>query len=265
MATKTYTFTTIASTSNIGDSTADFNSNYANLNSWIMDFQSLYDSTYAPVIGTYIQYRDQIKNAITAATTLSSEWNSFYTHVEQSSSKWIQPISLFYPDPQLYPFDTVGGMLPVQNWLNNNFPIKNTDESVNYVEKQMAIVSCYVYKYEEQINENNVYQNAQTTCETDAPQVCVTCNTNVASKTVYCHQGAFDCTYTITCKNCQDSKCSYAAPPYTPNESDNTKATSQIEAYINMHFTDRYEDDSIITMVFYVTDCNWLFSNYIRS
>ena len=268
-----YNFYNISSNDTICDTLSSINANYSNLSNWIIDFQTSYNDNWKPLFDYYNQNSDLLNSTLTIVENNSANWDSFQTTVEVNSARWLQPFTIFYPNIPQKNTDSSFDITPVTDWLNYNFPVKNNDNTINFVENQQAIVSCYTYELSARIN--NFYKDItdSTTCVTVNGKACARCQTNVTGGFVYCHQGTFGCDYTASVRNCQKSNCFFTYPPYYPldsNKNQNTllsspTALSKIEAQLSFFFTDRYESQQITTISYTVIDCQWFFDKFITA
>ena len=265
-----YIINTIQSSETIGDSLSTVNQNYTVLSNWIIDIQSLYDSTFLPLYNFYIKYSDRMDNVLSTIHTLSADWQSFQTTVETNSSKWLQPFTIWYPNLIPSPFND-SSLFNVKNWLSKNFPIKNSDNSVNYVEGQQFIVNCHTYRVEQKIN---AYYHLidYTHCFTSNSTIYAYCSDIWANNYVACSNGGHYCGYQRSCSNSATSDCYYLTPYFykytdsTPIGSVDTHATDaygKIEAIVTANYTDRFENTVIKSISFHVVDCDWNFDKFI--
>ena len=259
------TVTQILSSDDIFSSLADINSVYLNFDTQLNNIQKIVDDQYQYIIDFYNENFQQLQESITLAQTLSSDWDSFQTTVSENSAKWLQPLTLIYPKINNYPFYE-SNLNEITNWLNSKFPVidTNTNELL-FVENQKAIISCYMKHVYPKLSLNQyVFQpnTSQTLCSTSNPNVCVSCQTTYGGL-VGCHQGLFNCQNTTYCTFCAPTHCSYKNPPYIIIDS--LHAYSRIEAYVKVSYQEISEDENIITIVFTVKNCQWIFNNYITS
>jgi hypothetical protein len=266
-----YTITKISSSQNIGDSLDLINQNYSNLSNWIIDVQNSYNNTYQNVYNFFIQYVDRMDETLNLIHTLSSEWQSFQTTVETNSAKWLQPYTIWYPKLISIPF-TDSSIAVIKNWLQLNFPIRNDDGSVNYVENQQFIVNAHTYRIEYKIN--NAYYDLYdyTLCYTHNTTIYAYCSDIWANNYVACSNGGHSCGYSRSCSKSATSDCYYQSPYYraytdkTPivdGSAHTTQAYGKIEAKVTCNFTDRIESSFIKSISFKVIDCDWVFDKFI--
>lgn len=267
-----YTFKKILNSESIGDTLSTVNLNYSNLSNWVIDFQTNYSNLWKPLFDYYNSNSDIFNQTVSLTQTYSSDWDSYQTTVQANSSKWLQPFTIFYPNILQDPFDEINYLSIITDWLSTNFPVKNSDNTSNYVENQQAIISCYTFLTSAKID---LYKDMvdYTDCNTKNGRACARCETIITGNPVYCFEGTFDCNYSSVIRNCNKSNCYYTFPPYYPldsNKNQNTllssaTARSKIEAQINMNFTDRWEAPNITTISFKVVDCDWFFDKFITA
>lgn len=265
-----YTIEIINPSETIGDSLNTVNQNYTTLSDWVIDIQKLYDDKLSPLYEFYIKYSNRMDRTLTNIQNVSSDWRSFQTTVETESSRWLQPLSIWYPDLMTSPFED-SSLVQVKNWLVENFPIKNLDDSVNYVEGQEFIVNCYTYRIQQKINRID-YLIDSTPCRTSNTTIYAYCSDTWSAKSIVCNNGTFNCAYTHNCKVGKESDCYYLTPYYynptdvNPIGTVNTHATtgwSRITANVNSKYTDRFENANIKSISFRVIDCDWSFNKFI--
>lgn len=264
-----YTFSEILSSSAIGDSLSVINENYLGLNNWVNDIQYSYDNQIIPVIGFFLDNLNYIQDSLTFIQSNSANLNVVNTLVQNNSSKWLNPITTFYPEilPDMVdqPTNVSVYKSTIQEWLNNNFPINNPSMVVpNYIQNQQAIVYFHTYKLRELNNTHNT--TSSTTCTTTNSPLYANCVT-YSTGTVKCNQVTFHCDdpttkapYAITCKQKQDSNCMFTSPYKDISTVDKTTtAKGYITANIQLTYTDRSESLDMIALVFNVVDCAWKF------
>jgi len=258
-----YSFFTILSTDNIGDSLNNLNSNYSTLDSWVADFQQNYENVWSSIVSFYTTHLKDMDDTISFTQNYSGNVIDMVNTIENNYSKWsAPPMTRIYPEILPAPFNQ-DSITKITKWMNDTFSVQNTETSTsNYFQNQTAIVSCYVYRIFQ--NNSSDTQSRTTTCTTADSVVYIDCSTTW-SGTVYCHQGKFGCGYTSNCTNKSNLICSFKDSPYALENSSGTVATSKITADINYTYSDRYEDNSIKTLLFTVLDCNWVFTKFIVS
>jgi hypothetical protein len=266
-----YDITLINPNQTIGDSLIDINKNYTNLSNWVIDVQKTYNTKYLSVYNFYVKYADKMDLTLSLIQTLSAQWRSFQTTVETNSSKWLQPITIYYPDLIVLPF-TNSSINIIKNWLVTNFPIKNSNSSdVNYVEGQQFIINAHTYKIENKINNASFKLFDYTLCYTSNKTIYVYCSDLWANTTVHCSNGNASCGYSRNCSKSAASDCHYTSPYYRNLADENpisgapntTQGYSKIEATVRANFTDRIENSFIRSLSFKVLDCDWVFDKFI--
>ena len=268
----TYTLSAIKPTETIGDSLSTVNHNYNTLSQWVIDIQGISDAKFVPLYDFYIKYSNRMDRILSTIQTVSSEWRSFQTTVQTNSAKWLQPMTIWYPNLIATPF-TDSSLRVVQSWLGTTFPIRNLDNSVNYVEGQQFIVSCHTFRIEQKVNQN-IFLRDHTTCRTSNTIIYAYCTDQWAHRSITCKKGAFSCQYSRGCRTGKTSDCFYLTPYYTRltdttpigttnRNADRTYGIGKIEANVSARYTDRFESTAIRTISFRVVDCNWTFDRYI--
>jgi hypothetical protein len=264
-----YTFSQILSSSAIGDSLSDINTNYSNLNDWVNDIQYSYNNEIIPVIGFFFDNLNYIQDSLTFIQSNSANLNTLTTLVFSNSAKWLNPITAFYPEILSNTLTQSTYLEMVGTWLNANYPVNNSNTIVpNYVQNQQAVV--YLHRYTERVNNNSSIQTASTICKTKNDKIvanCVTYSTGI----VHCNQTTFNCNDTKTkkpfifkCAIPQDSNCSFDSPYISKIvQGLDMQATGYIKANVGINYVDRQELQDMITMSFKVVDCNWVFDKFL--
>ena len=272
----------IDKTEQIADTVTAINTNYSTLQLWVSALQQEYDLTWQPLVDYYNKYGVYLSDALTLATNLSGSWDDFQTTVETTSSKWIQPFTIFYPNLIK---DSVkdSDISNITDWMNKYFPIVNSDLSINYVQGQKTIVNCYTYSLNEQFNfiaEPYSYVH----CTAHSGTIYAHCQTIVTGGTVHCSNASYNCNATFDCYPSKHVDCWYSSPyvydipPYgipipdvsvQPVPATNSasypsyvatrqQARSQIQGKLNMEFTDR-DDSNMQSLIFIVNECSWTY------
>jgi hypothetical protein len=258
-----YSFFSVLSTDNIGDSLDSLNLNYSLLDNWVTDFQKNYEDNWTSIIQFYTSNLNDMDTVITFAQNYSANIDSFLDTVENNYSKWsAPPITMVYPKILSTKF-TNNNIIELSDWINNNFSVQNTQTSAtNYFEGQTAIVSCYLYGTT--TNNSTDVQIPTTTCSTANAKIYANCSTDWYGR-VSCHQGTFNCKYTRNCTTESDLTCSFKDSPYELQDKNGHTGISRIKSTINYQYTDRYEKSEIKTLLFTVLNCKWVFSKMISS
>jgi len=258
----------------IADTIDVVNKNYTTLQLWASAIQQEYDNNWQPILDYYNQYAVSLQEASTLAQTFSADWDDFQTIVETNSAKWLQPFTIFYPSLILNNVtdDTVTTII---DWLRQYFPIRNADNSLNYVEGQKLIVNCYIYTYNNVINiADEPYSYA--ICETSSGTVYAHCETKTTGPTIVCGQGSvYSCDQTLVTNPSKHVDCWYTSPyvydvaPYGSPITDTAfsyakqRTRGQIKTNITMNYTDQNET-GIETLVFKVYDCDWQYNGGVN-
>jgi hypothetical protein len=265
---------TIESTEQIADTIDAINNNYYTLQLWASAIQQEYDIRWQPIINYYNQYAASLTDTFSLAQTLSSDWDNFQTIVESNSAKWLQPFTIFYPTLILNNVtdDTITTII---DWLRQYFPIKNNDNTLNYVEGQILIVNCYTYSYSDTINiKDEPYSYAK--CNTTSGTIYAKCQTKISGAPIHCGSGAvYTCDLTLVTNPSKHVDCWFSSPylydigsygsPITDTDFSTSKQNvkGQIKTNINMDYTDQNET-GIETLVFKVYDCDWQYNGGVK-
>ena len=137
----------ILSSQNIDASVPIINNNYNTLQLWVSVLQVHYDNNIQPIINFYNEYSSQLNQYLTLSNSYSANWDDFQTKVEINSSKWLRPFTIFYPT-LIQDGINPDNIKTIITWLNEYFPIVNLNGSLNYVQNQSIVVSCYLYSYD---------------------------------------------------------------------------------------------------------------------
>jgi hypothetical protein len=252
-----------SATDNIADSLETINNNYNSLFLATSGLEDEYNLSLSPLVQYYENYYYQLKESFNLYETYKNEWNDFLTTVISNSSKWLTPMTIFYPTIIEDPISD-DDIYDVNNWLRKFFPIKNSDDTSNYVDGQIFIVNCYTYEYSEPIkvlNQPYSYCN----CQTYSGRIALHCQTRITGGWINCNQGSYNCDKVINCYPTKDVDCWYESPylhengnVIKPTDATATKrkSISKIQANISMEYTDRREN-SIKTFIFRVSQCDW--------
>jgi hypothetical protein len=250
----------------IGESLQKINKNYNYLYQAATAIEDTHMNEYYPIIEYYEKNKNILFEAIDIIANNEYAWRDFYTTVQQNSSRWLLPMTVFYPTLIPDPI-TPDKIDQVSNWLKKYYPIRNQiDNTLNFVEKQRFIVSCYTYQYASKIqilDQPYSYCN----CSTQSGLIALHCQTKITGGWVNCHQGSYNCSHTINCYPTRNVDCWYETPYLksdgTPiNQTDPVSmkqvTISKIQANLNMEYLDRREND-IKNFVFEVEDCDWVY------
>jgi hypothetical protein len=262
------TIRTINPSEGISDSLSTINNNYSTLYLWTSALQQKYDGVWQPIIDYYNQYVDQLQNSLTLVQSYSANWDNFQTIVESNSSKWLQPFTIFYPT-LIQDTLTQNDIDSIKTWLGQYFPIRNSDGTLNYVENQKFIVSCYIYSYDTN-NQINIKDQAYSyaVCATQSGTIYAHCKTLVTGGWVHCSNTSYYCDATIDFYPSKHVDCWYASPYLynvpefgqaitdTTFTANNQSVRGQIMANISMNYLDRNET-KLQNLIFNVIGCDW--------
>ena len=270
----------ILSSQNIDASVPIINNNYNTLQLWVSVLQVHYDNNIQPIINFYNEYSSQLNQYLTLSNSYSANWDDFQTKVEINSSKWLRPFTIFYPT-LIQDGINPDNIKTIITWLNEYFPIVNLNGSLNYVQNQSIVVSCYLYSYDvsNQIKTKQ-YAYSYSKCSTNAGIIHAHCQTIVIGGWVHCNQGSYLCDTTVDCYPSLKVNCWYGdpylfdigsygiiMPPENPpavkdkvNFASYVKSRSsvrgQILADISMNYLDKKET-GIQSLKFIVNNCEW--------
>jgi hypothetical protein len=256
-------------TDGIPESLPTINNNYSTLHLWISAIEQEYEGKWQPIIDYYNRYMIQLQNSLTLAQSYSANWDSFQTTVETNSSKWLQPFTIVYPT-LIQDNITQDDVDAIKNWLDQYFPIRNSNGSLNYVENQKFIVSCYLYTYNTG-NEIDILDQpySYAICTTNSGTIYAHCQIKYSGGNVHCNQSTYSCNLTFDFYPSKHVDCWFTSP-YLYNNSkfgsaindssvfDVSKQTArgQIQANLRMKYNDRKETQ-IQHLIFTVNECDW--------
>jgi hypothetical protein len=256
----------IPASQNIGNSMDTINNNYRTLYNISTAMEETYVDYIQPILDFYQKNKKLLENSNQFIKVNNKEWQDFYTMVQQNSSVWILPMTVFYPTLIIEPL-TDEKITKVGNWLKENYPVRKIqDNTLNYVENQKFIVTCYLYNY---TNERKVLDQPSSycLCSTQSGLISLHCQTIISGGWIHCHQGKYNCGLTLNCYPKLNVNCWYESPylktdgsPIKPSDPVESKQTtiSKIQADIKIDYIDRRETD-IKNLVFIVENCDWVF------
>jgi hypothetical protein len=275
-----YTYTQILPSDTIGNSLSSINNNYLTLEKETLNLKLTADNVWSFMQQYYIEYGPIIKDAINTVGVIAPNLSQATTLVETNSAGWLKPITIFYPTifPSSYDNQTI--VDTVSAWIQQYFPVIPEPTYVTnpitggidiiiaskptYVENQKMIVYTHTWNINSNISATTVLTDA-TTCSSKSQLICATCKICYFGGT-YCNFNTWvDCGGNCTdCSKCEELKCYYTAPAFTPLYSVGTStdfisyAKGQISAAINIQYQDVGELQTINSFVFSVKDCNWI-------
>jgi hypothetical protein len=273
-----YTFNLLTSSNVIGDSLSAVNNNYLYLDDWISSIELSANNYWKPFVEYYRNFSIELKQNIKAGQENLSNWISMATTVETNSSKWLEPLMLFYTDVLSVEKQKENNFLnEITDWINEKFPVLNDycPNGVCFLEYQEATVhilkretSDYPEKYWASVyNPSNPYKNKRQsdsiTRKLSDSTICNTTNTIASgpcsvtfSGSVNCNGGHFGCGGgSRSCTVSQTVDCFFP---------DGKKQNPRgISATINYNFYDQYESSQILRLKYAVSDCKWIFLSII--
>jgi hypothetical protein len=259
-----YTFTLLTTADSIGDTLSAINQNYLNLDSWLNSIQLSADQYWTPFVDFYKNFKLELKPNIDKSNLVVSKWKEVSTVVESNSSKWLEPLILYYPfliDESNQTFintvDITPSMLSIiSQWLNSNFPILNDNcyNGVCYLENQEAIIHL-ILKNKPRIDDDKFEISDSTTCNTSNTIASGPCTVTFSGNVTNCNKGTYHCGGSRTCNVTQSIQCFFPDGRKTNQRS--------ITAYLNYNFTDTYENDKILRLKYIVSNCSWIFNSKI--
>ncbi len=255
-----YSFTLLDPFMAIGDALEIMNTNSLVLDEWVSSIELSATNFWGPVVEFYNNSYVEFNSNIDFANSNLENWKSCSSLIEVNSSKWIEPIVLFYP----YVTYTPDILNNVSIWVNKNYNILNVNNgSVFYVENQTIKVFCLLKQKIIRANEtrfgnlgNSLYDS--TSCQTADSVACSNCSISFSGH-VDCDNGDFDCGGSTSCKVCQPYPCNFTDPLTNQTVK---RYSPYIKANLAYNFVDEYESN-LISFSFIVKNCKWENTNII--
>jgi hypothetical protein len=253
-----YTFTLLTTSDSIGDSLSSINQNYLNLETWIDTIQLSADNYWIPFINYYKSFMLELKDNIKKSNLVLNNWKQVSTTVEANSSKWIEPLIIYYPtiiqtNSQVNLNDlSQSALYDVTSWLNTNFSILNNDcyNGICYTEKQEAIVHV-ILKNSPRYDDQKFEISDSTTCYTSNTIVSAPCKVTFSGDVTQCNGGIYHCNGSVSCNPNNSVNCVF------PNGLKSNKST--ITAYLYYNFYDTYDNKNILRLKYRVSNCSWVY------
>jgi hypothetical protein len=267
----TTTLINILSSDYISDTITNINTNYATIHLSLSGIEEQYGRIFSPILNYCNKYVKDIYDSYNLYMSNSAYYNDFITNVQSNSANWLQPFTIFYPNLIQTPY-TDDDVNVINEWIRKYFPIKNSDNTLNYVEGQKFIVSFYTYTYGEPfhiIDQPYSYNN----CSTANGTIYLHCKTIITGGQVVCNQGSYNCNTTINCYPSQNVECWYTSPylhtdgtQISNNDPLSTRQSviGKIQANIIMNYTERKENQ-LNSIIFTVSDCDWAYKGVYLS
>jgi hypothetical protein len=261
-----YSFTNILSSNSIGDTRSTMNANYSAIDAWMTSFQLSAQNYWIPLMNYYNSIKVNLQNNITTGSTYKQNWDNMVTLVKTNTSRWIEPLILFYPE-KIKLSDLNGNKISnkkykdITNWLSDNFLITDQNDNTIYIDNQKAYI--YLIKEKSSTSVHTVQQLLDSTnCSTVDQTQCIQCTTKLVGY-VYCSNGNLVCSGTSSCPHCESVDCYYmqSSKEYnsTSSVSKNPNYNPKIEAWINLFYKDLGESTNISCLKYIVKNCDWLF------
>ena len=261
-----YTFTLLNSSMSIGDSVDIINDNYNNLESWIGSIKLSSDEYWSPFVDFYKSYILELLPNVTSANSSLGNWKSTASTVETNSSKWIEPLIIYYPkiiyeseyikttisNTNTIRYDLTSTKLTdVTNWLNYNFQVLNNN-NVMYVENSEAIVHLILNINDIQVSNHQISDS--TTCSTSDTIATGVCTVKTSGTVTSCNKKSYHCGGSFSCNKSQNISCNF--------ENNSKLISKKITANLKYNFDNNHEIDKILRLKYIVKNCMW---EYITS
>lgn len=247
----------------IDESVEVMNSAFCATDNNIQEAKMVLQDQAEPLLHLFREYNDILKETKIMFDEIRYESLDFLTVTTANSARWLQPMTIFYPEIFNTPF-TNQNIDTINNWLKKFFPIKNEDGTLNYIENQKFIVNCYVRRTQELINTVDQLQS-YCNCQTSSGLIKLHCKTIIRGGWIHCHQGSFNCDTTINCYPEKNVDCWYQTPyikrnglPITQQDPISSKQAvrSQIKTNITLNYSETKEN-GIESLLFSVVNCDW--------
>ena len=255
-----YSFTLLDASLPIGNSLEIMNNNSLILDEWLSSIELSATNFWSPVVDFYKNSYLEFNSNIDLADLNLNKWKSCSTLIENNSSKWLQPITIFYP---YISYESVS-LNDVKSWVQKNYSITDINNGkVFYVENQLLKVFCLIKQKITRASQtktgndgNSLYDS--TACRTADSQACKPCSISFSGH-VDCDNGDFECGGRTNCNVCAPYPCNFIDPltntitkTYNP----------YIKAILTYDYVDHFESN-LIPYSFIVKNCEWQQTNLI--
>jgi hypothetical protein len=259
----------IKETDAIGDSLSSMNLNYELLDNLITNIQLSAINYWIPIATFYESRKDFWKiNALDTAKYFVN-WQNASTIFETNSAKWITPIITWYPflvEFNLYKKNSNKIINDLKTWLDVKYPVV-TDKGIPiYLQTQVMILYAFAYGEEQPLLQTYNLTDS-TTCTTQDGKACASCSKTYHGGVVDCDNGDFWCGGTFTNQECANVSCFFNLdfPDPTGKTIQSKSKFTQIRASLNIDYKNKYEESTIIALVYKVNNCSWEFSSVLTT
>jgi len=258
---------TITDTDSIGDCLSSVNLNYELLDNLITNIQLSAINYWIPIT-TYYENRKNFwkTNALDVATYFSN-WQTSSTIFETNSSKWITPLIIWYPfliNFKEYQKNPNKITTDFKTWLDIKYPVLDDKGNPNYLQTQ--VMTVYAFTYGEDPAVSHTYNlTDSTTCTTQDGLACASCSKTYHGGNVDCDNGDFSCGGTFSDQKCASVSCFFNLEFPNGTATQSKSKYSQIHASLNVDYKNKYEESTIIALIFKVNNCSWEFSSILTT
>jgi hypothetical protein len=258
-------FKLITATDSIGDTLSAMNDNYNKLQGWFDSISLSANNYWKPLVDFYKNFSPRLLSNINLGFQKLPDWINTSTTVEQNSSKWIEPLIMYYPF--VLTINQLNNIsreyVNITNWLNSKFPVLNIGcpNGICYVENSQCIVQ--VMKQTSSFYENSVGGLSRGTLENlrSSPSdstICTTSDTTASTGCSQCYSGSVGCgkSGTFGCGGCTSCSVTREVPCNFPETGTKIRINT-ITANIFYNYTDDYLDD-FLRLNYKVLNCRWV-------
>jgi hypothetical protein len=254
-----YTFTLLTTSDSIGDTLSAINQNYSTLEAWADSIQLSADNYWFPFIEFYKNFNLELKPNIVNSNVMLEKWKAAATLVESNSSKWLEPLILYYPY-LIEESNQIVGTIPdinpatlnaITGWLNSNFPVLSVNcyNGVCYMERQESIIHLILKS--SRVDSEKYQVSDSTVCSTTNTIASGPCVINLTGNVLGCNRKSYVCGGKVSCNITQQVECTFPDGAKSNNRS--------ITANLNYDFIDTYENKNILRLKYSVSNCSWIF------
>lgn len=256
-----YTIYSIPTSVPIGDALPYINANYITLDGWLSNLQLSADNIWKPLRDYYLTFSLEFSANMSKVNEYKGNWDSVVTTVQANSAKWLQPLTVVYPNVipvnGVNPDDSITSEYynHITLWLNTYFPVVSANTGYpDFVQYQKAYIFVLKQNFATPVAKVDLLQNT-INCYTVDFYICNYCTFNYTGQ-VYCTNGVFDCNTNQSCTICGTSNCYY--------DQTGTKNYNPIlQAYLNINFNDVRESTNITCLTYEVQNCQWSYVSQI--
>lgn len=253
----TNTIYQITTADSIGNTLSSINQNYENLDLILTNIQASAINYWIPMANFYEQKKEEWKESAREVKVSYQNWVEATTIFEENSSKWLQPLIVWYPcifEYNLIEQNPAEVQLRILNWLNLTYPVLSNTVKPNYVENQQMVVYSLNYSQDTPTKETLELMDG-TLCKTTNQTICTYCSKCYHGGIVNCDHGGFVCGGCTNCMKCETMNCYF--------DNNLQQKSSQIAASITIQYQNKYEKPEMNAFIFMVKNCEWQFQEIL--